>query len=369
MIQLIKIITNVAIVRMNKFTSTLIALAALCLCSPSSVYAVDLYVSPSGSDTAAGSQTAPFKTIQKGVNTTKAGDTLHVLPGTYTESITSEADGTAATRIRYVSTQKWGAKIIGRWRNNGDYNDIEGFEITQNSIVTAGDYGTSGLSQYGSHGRIIGNHVHHVTGSGIDSNGWSAGPYAGVDNHIIGNLVHDTGNKHLVHGIYFSHPQGSIKNNIIYNSPDYCIHLWHNPRDLEISNNLAFNCKVGGLVVGAGDSPGTGLVQNVTVTNNIFMNSSSGFIENGTVGPNNRYINNLIWGNARDSSLMLGTQTGTIKADPMLVNLQGLDFHLQPGSPAIDKGTTTAAPDTDFDGNERPAGAGIDIGPYESGLR
>jgi hypothetical protein len=41
------------------------------------------------------------------------------------------------------------------------------------------------------------------------------------------------------------------------------------------------------------------------------------------------------------------------------------DFHLLAGSPAVDAGTTNFAPLVDLDGNNRPAGAAVDIGAYE----
>ena len=41
------------------------------------------------------------------------------------------------------------------------------------------------------------------------------------------------------------------------------------------------------------------------------------------------------------------------------------DYHLQPGSPAIDRGSTAGAPTKDYDGVARPQGAGIDIGAFE----
>ena len=41
------------------------------------------------------------------------------------------------------------------------------------------------------------------------------------------------------------------------------------------------------------------------------------------------------------------------------------DFHLKPGSPAIDRGSPIDAPNYDFEGDPRPAGSGYDIGMDE----
>ena len=55
---------------------------------------------------------------------------------------------------------------------------------------------------------------------------------------------------------------------------------------------------------------------------------------------------------------------GNIDADPLLRS-RNRDVHIRPGSPAIDTGTCTGAPTTDFDGDPRPTGAGCDMGADE----
>jgi hypothetical protein len=52
---------------------------------------------------------------------------------------------------------------------------------------------------------------------------------------------------------------------------------------------------------------------------------------------------------------------GNIDADPRL----SADLHLRDDSPAIDTGTCTGAPATDFDGDSRPDGGGCDMGADE----
>lgn len=54
-----------------------------------------------------------------------------------------------------------------------------------------------------------------------------------------------------------------------------------------------------------------------------------------------------------------------LASDALFVNPAQLDFHLQPCSPAIDKGLNAVAGTLDFDGNTRILGSAVDIGPFE----
>ncbi|MFM2089741.1 MAG: hypothetical protein RLZZ127_230 [Planctomycetota bacterium] len=72
----------------------LIALAALLPAA-----AAEFHVSVSGDDASPGSATAPFRTIQRGVDAAQPGDTVTVRAGTYREAVTFPRSGTAAARI------------------------------------------------------------------------------------------------------------------------------------------------------------------------------------------------------------------------------------------------------------------------------
>src|SRR5262245_60201569 len=97
--------------------------------------ATTYYVSPAGSDSAAGTQEAPFRTINKADSVAAPGDTVRVLPGVYGPVTTFRA-GTPTARIRYLSDTRWAAKIQSdstqrqAWNNYAAYIDVQDFEIT-----------------------------------------------------------------------------------------------------------------------------------------------------------------------------------------------------------------------------------------------
>jgi hypothetical protein len=60
----------------------------------------------------------------------------------------------------------------------------------------------------------------------------------------------------------------------------------------------------------------------------------------------------------------MGNWATNITADPMFIDLNTPDLHLQPNSPAIDAGVDDGTR-VDLDGIARPQGDGFDIGAFE----
>ena len=89
---------------MNK--TLLLVLLCWCALVPSrQASAASLYVdtqSPSAKDSNSGSQTSPWKTIQKAASTAAAGDTVIVKAGEYNEFVTSRISGTAGSAITFT---------------------------------------------------------------------------------------------------------------------------------------------------------------------------------------------------------------------------------------------------------------------------
>ena len=366
--------------------------------------AATYYVSPAGNDGNSGSATAPFKTIQKAANAVNAGDTVIVKDGVYTDTdgngyivYLNYKNGTSASWITFRAEHKWGAVLDGEtyttataWViENSSYIRIEGFD--QQHLKSGNLHvGTNSHDIY-----FYRNRVHDagrvqifcsdpLIDYGQGGGGFTSGSSYNItfDSNIFYNLGRLQGgcssyDYNHDHGLYLRGDTTTVVNNVFYN----CLSGWpiqadggaNNPtgvQDLVIVNNTFY-----------GDNPGAGGhillwydVGNITIENNISHSNGGYLIKNATQQQYNwpdsygqgKVYNNLVYGGTvyQYAPTKNWTASGNIEGkDPKFANLGAYDFHLQGGSPAIDKGVYVAGLDYDVDGN--PINGIPDIGAYE----
>lgn len=234
---------------------------------------------------------------------------------------------------------------------SGDYITIEHNEIHSNSWYTM--YATSGISLINNYDTddntadykmIVRNNVVYDNETKVK---WDRVQNYSDGNGIILDVSLDYNGRTLV------------TNNIVYENGGSGIHSYR-ANNIDIMNNTLFNnsrsphMNYANLFANASE--------NVNIMNNIVYGREGKPINDDISGYNNVFANNIYY-------------NGTVKVtgvndrvlDPKFVSLEegSYDFRLQPDSPAIDYGTRTRAPQTDYAGDTRPQGAKYDIGAYE----
>jgi hypothetical protein len=237
------------------------------------------YVSTAGSDSNAGTETAPWRTVQHAADTARAGGTVNVRGGVYEELVSINASGNSSdgfitfrsypgeTAIldaeRFTPSGRQAVLTIG----NQSYVRIEGFEI-RNLHTAEHRLAPLGISVMGagSHIELLKNNVHHIQQTfpgrdapGSGGNGFGIAVYGTdaktpiTDLVIDGNEVHHlkTGsseslvvngnvtNFRITHNVV--HDNNNIGIDVIgfeRTAPDPAV---DQARDGVVSNNLVYN--------------------------------------------------------------------------------------------------------------------------------
>jgi hypothetical protein len=164
---------------------------------------------------------------------------------------------------------------------------------------------------------------------------------------------------------YFGSSAPVIRNNVFEQNPCFGIHmLLPEGQAPQIVNNT-FTGNYGAIRV---DREVSATAQ--VYRNNLLADNDIGLAVDGdetTDAQNPVWQSNLVFG----GTLYQGTadqtnSNGNISATPLFVDAANGDYQLQSGSPAIDAGSATGAPATDFAGTARPQGAAVDIGAFEA---
>src|SRR5882762_1883272 len=152
-----------------------ITTSASSVCAPTGS-GVCYYVSPTGSDSNAGTSAAPFQTIQHAANVVNPGDMVIVRDGTYNAGVSGVGSklivmsrgGTAANHVVFAAEHKWGAKIDGLnnttatgFEFSANYIDVKDFECYGFSDTCMENY-NGGSSSGGQFISITGNNIHDV---------------------------------------------------------------------------------------------------------------------------------------------------------------------------------------------------------------
>ena len=386
--------------------------------------ATTYYVATTGNDANAGTQISPFATIQRGVELAHAGDTISVADGTYGPNghytcgtvcsqtgyaapVLFHRSGTATSPITVTAQNKWGAildcQLPEGYSGDGtdgvqacdtyfDFKGTASYITIENFDITGGYWTGANVNAADSGIQFIGNHFHHIGNryypvpAGTSSYGIT-GVFAGVQSNNItwdGNEFNNIGRLptpgQIVtddyshdHGIYMFGGPHTITNNIFYaNFAGWGVQVSPGAHDVAILNNTfaGVNPQQDGLIMLWGDVSDPNI--NITIRNNIIFGGQNyaiatfGGYENATLIDTNMSFGALI--GVIDTTSVIGALTLTnnlFGVDPMFVNAGQEDFHLQPGSPAIDTGASVMVA-TDFDGNPRPLGPAFDVGAYES---
>ncbi len=356
------------------------------------------YVSPKGSDTNSGKESFPFKTIQKAATVVQPGGTVIVKPGVYKDTdgdnfvVRVGKGGTSDKWVTFRSEIPWKAVVDGpnlvnspnktswcwNFSTGVSYVRVEGFDVTGCSTAF-------NINNENKHITIRGNHIHDVGRRIVSISGAQNGVTIGtlsthviVDGNVLNTIGRLPGSVHAEnhdHMIYLRGKNVTISNNVFYNhKAGWAVHIYHPgtwKEDIKIVNNTFADpnpSRDGHIII-------TTKTRNVLIQNNIFSNPKGAMIRasNGCYQVENITVQDNLTNAGAIYSGVTADQCGWKRArnklsiKPFFVDASRRDYRLQSKSPAIDSGLATNAPVTDYFGNSRPQGSGVDIGAYEFG--
>ncbi len=307
-------------------------------------------------DTGNGSFANPYQTINKGLSVASAGDTVEVMAGTYNEDIVLmngivlQGVGAGVTTIHGSgdpNNNPWCGAVVVMSDQNGA-TKLDGFTITGGNGLYAGGVVCLSGSPIVSNNIITHNDSRY--GGGI-------GCWGGSLSTIINNIISYNGsaNTGLGGGIHYEGAGGIARNNII-------------------THNHAVQ---GGGIWITGGLPA---ISSCTITQNSADWGAGGVFCEGDCSP--PIYDCIIWGNSSNDVVGLSCMPvyscvgsgvtsgeGVITDDPLFVDAESDNYHLQAASPCklagILSDTYTVYP-SDYDGNLRPTvGGHVTMGAYE----
>lgn len=338
--------------------ATISALGAALLLSAGSASAAgacSLYAAPGGSDAAAGSEGAPFASVQKLADSLVAGQTGCVRAGAFHEDVTVRQSSVTLT-----SAPGETAKIIGRlWIPRG----ADGVTVSDLHLDGVNAQNLPSPTVDGNNATFIGDEVTDEHTAICYDLGSDIGYGTAVGTVITRNRIHDCGvmpARNHDHGIYVESARNTtISWNLIYGNADRGVQLYPDAQNTTISHNVIDGNGEG--VDFSGDfghaSNGNQVYANLLTGAKLRYDVESWYPAGNPAGTANTVQGNCIHGGAEGT---VDTSSGGFRsgantlANPRYVNASAGDFHLQAGSPCLAVSGNVAAV---VDGSETPAAA------------
>jgi hypothetical protein len=333
---------------LGAIAATAVIVAALVADSPAAT-SCNKVASSSGSDAAAGTLAAPYRTAQKLVDSLQPGQTGCLRAGLYTQNVTISRGGSAGSPVTLSSYPGERATVRGRMRVQDSANNV-----VVESLDLDGRQASDTLpspSIYGNDVVFRDNDVtNHHTGICflLGSNDYGRA----VRVTIAQNRIHDCGvlpadNHH--HGIYIEHADNThVIDNWIYDNADRGVQMFPDSQNAYIARNVI-------------DGNGQGVIfsrvsANNVVEHNVISNSVLRWnIEDYELsGGGNVARLNCVWTTRTDSYARGGgvkvnpdfAVLQNLIADPQFANRGAKDFRVSAASPcaALLAGSGTPPP-------------------------
>jgi hypothetical protein len=331
------------------------------------------YVSPQGSDSAAGSSAEPWRTVQKAFDTLRPGQIALVRAGTYRENVVVRRGGTARAPVT-VRNEPGARPVLTpaprspsyplRLTDGAAYVRVQGFVVERAR-------GPSTMNVVGL-GESPGAHDYEISDCEIRFARNSSGIFVDDTNRrvwLLGNTVHDNNERGVQHqGIYFEGHDSVIANNVVYGQTDgFGIQVRAGADNVVVTHNTVSGNSLSGIVV-ENTAARVRVVNNVSAFNGGY--AVRGLDAGGPLGSGNVADDNLGFRNgdgefANEGRRVLHFSRGNLVRNPKFVDRAQGDFRLGEGSPALDRAVPEWSPAQDRSGAPRPSDVPADLGAYE----
>jgi hypothetical protein len=300
---------------------------------------------PGGSNSAAGTESAPFATAQRLVDSLGPGDVGCLRQGTYSENVTVNHGGSSdSSRVVIKSYDGERATVSGRLYvpDRANYVTIEQLNLDGHNAPACSSGST--CTQLPSP-TVNGDHIifqdNEVTNRhvGICFNLGAAGYGRAVADVIQRNRIHDCGripSSNHDHGIYLAYSDGTkVLDNVIYDNADRGVQLYPDAQGTLIKGNVIDGNGEGVIFSGAGGTASNNnVVENNVITNSTIRHDVESWYPD-IVGTGNVVRNNCVHGGAGGA---FGSAYGfqiqdNLKVDPSYVDRAAKDFRLAADSP------------------------------------